>query len=71
MLKFIDERNLTTRPDKGVVGELKREMWRESLYYLENQRDEYLRGLEWQVARTKEDQGREEAVEKWESKAKL
>ena len=71
VLKLIDDRNLKTRADKGIVGELRREMWRESLHYLENVREEQQQGLEWQLQRTKEDEIREKRVEAAAGKAKL
>lgn len=70
-LKFIDEMKLTSRADKGVFGALKREMWRETVDYLEKISDESLRETEKSIALVKEDKMRKERVGKWEAKAKL
>ncbi|KAF2151077.1 ClpP/crotonase [Myriangium duriaei CBS 260.36] len=70
-LKFIDESKLQTKSDKGVYGELKREMWRETVYYLENHGEDSTRQLEWTLARTKENAIRDKRVKAWEAKAKL
>lgn len=70
-LKFIDEYKLQTKADKGVYGELKREMWRETLYYLENEREEKARVLEVTLSKAKEREAIDRRIEIWSKKAKL
>ncbi|PNS20281.1 Enoyl-CoA delta isomerase 1, peroxisomal [Sphaceloma murrayae] len=70
-LKYIDELQLVKKADKGVYGELKREMYRESLHYLENQHEEDVRTLQVTLSQGKEDAARKQRVQVWASKAKL
>lgn len=70
-LKFINELKLQTKADKGVYGELKREMWRESLHDLQNNGDLADQTLRYVLAKRKEDEAREKAVVAFEVKAKL
>jgi len=62
---------LVSKTDKGVYGALKREMWRETLQYLENWGDESRRDVTVLLEQKKEDIKREENVKGWEVKAKL
>lgn len=62
---------LTTKADKGVYGALKREMWRETVSYLENWADEAQRDLQIEMARKNELAFSERRVKEWEAKAKL
>ncbi|KAL1603495.1 hypothetical protein SLS60_005082 [Paraconiothyrium brasiliense] len=70
-LKFIEELKLTSRPDKGVVGDLKREMWRETVEFLENdeRESELLRKASDKL--DAEAAERKKRVEAWSTKAKL
>lgn len=72
-LAFVGEENLTTRAEKGVYGALKREMWRETLRYLENWGEEAGEDERAVLAEQKEAKLRLRRVEGWESagKAKL
>ncbi|KAF2437312.1 enoyl-CoA hydratase/isomerase [Karstenula rhodostoma CBS 690.94] len=71
VLKFIEELKLTSKPDKGVVGELKREMWRETVDFLENDEREAGRLGKASDRLAAEAAEREKKVEAWSAKAKL
>lgn len=71
VLKFIDELKLTSKPDKGVVGELKREMWRETVDFLENDEREAEQLAKASDRLAAEAAEREKRVEAWSAKAKL
>ncbi|KAL5404368.1 hypothetical protein PMIN03_009225 [Paraphaeosphaeria minitans] len=70
VLKFIEELKLTSKPDKGVVGELKREMWRETVDFLENDGREAELRDKASDRLAAEDAEREKRVEAWSAKAK-
>ena len=70
-LKFVDEMQLVSKTDKGVYGALKREMWRETIHYLENFTEESNKEIANQLARTHENVRRESKIKAWEAKAKL
>ncbi|PSK60770.1 Enoyl-CoA delta isomerase 1, peroxisomal [Elsinoe australis] len=70
-LKYVDELKLVNKSDKGVYSELKREMFRESLYYLENQYEEDVRALQVTLSKGKEDAARKQRVQEFAAKAKL
>ena len=61
---------LVGKPEKGVYGALKREMWRETVRYLEDQGAESERDLAVRVAQAREKAERERRVVEWE-RAKL
>ena len=69
-LGFIGEMKLVGKPEKGVYGALKREMWRETVRYLEDQAEESQRDLAVRVAQARETAERERRVGEWE-RAKL
>lgn len=71
VLKFIEELKLTSKPDKGVVGELKREMWRETVDFLENDEREADRRDAASDRLAAEAAEREKRVGAWLTKAKL
>jgi len=60
-----------SKTDKGVYGLLKREMWRETVHYLENFTEESNQESALQVATIRETARREMKVKAWEAKAKL
>ncbi|KAG8623482.1 hypothetical protein KVT40_008458 [Elsinoe batatas] len=70
-LKFVEELQLTKKAEKGVYGELKREMYRESLHLLENPHEEANRTIEITLSKAKEDDARKQKVQAWSAKAKL
>jgi hypothetical protein len=70
VLAFIEELKLTSKPDKGVVGELKREMWRETVDYLESDEREAERAGKASERLDAEAAAREKRVEAWAAKAK-
>jgi hypothetical protein len=70
VLAFIEELRLTSKPDKGVVGELKREMWRETVDYLENDEREAERAGKASERLDAEAAAREKRVELWSTKPK-
>ncbi|KAF4555949.1 Enoyl-CoA hydratase/isomerase-like protein 3 [Elsinoe fawcettii] len=70
-LKYVEELQLVKKAEKGVYGELKREMYRESLHLLENPQEEANRSLEITLAKAREDAGRKRKVQAWAAKAKL
>lgn len=70
-MSYIEEMKLVSRAEKGVYGALKREMFRETVQYLENWGDESKRDLEADLARTRELTVRETRVKAFEIKSKL
>jgi Delta3-Delta2-enoyl-CoA isomerase len=56
---------------KAVYGDLKREMWRETVGYLENYGAEDGRDFILQSQKKKEREAAEKKVQIWEAKAKL
>lgn len=70
-MSYIEEMKLVSRAEKGVYGALKREMFRETVQYLENWGDESKRDLEADLARTRELTERETRVKAFEIKSKL
>lgn len=68
---YIDEMKLTTKLDKGVYGMLKREMWRETVDYLENWGEEANREYAIDARRKQDIAERQKKVKAWEAKAKL
>lgn len=70
-MSYIEEMKLVTRAEKGVYGALKREMYRETVHYLENWGNEARRDLEADMAMEKERVTREKGVKAFEAKAKL
>lgn len=74
-LKFVNELKLVEKAQPGmsglaVYGDLKREMYRETVQYLETGRDEEAREVGIIDKKRKEQRGREENVAAWQ-KAKL
>ena len=61
---------LVGKPEKGVYGALKREMWRETVRFLEDQGAESERDLAVRVAQARETAERERRIGEWE-RAKL
>ena len=70
-LAFIQDANLTSKPDKGVYGLLKAEMWKESLALLENSGQNGGMDKGKSDSQKREDSERERRVKEWELKAKL
>ena len=70
-LAFIEDLKLVDKTDKGVYGLLKREMWRETLEYLENWDEQSVKDTQTMLATSRENARREQAIRLWESKAKL
>jgi enoyl-CoA hydratase/carnithine racemase len=67
-LKFVEERKLTVKGKTGVLGDLKREMFRETMAYLENDEGEKLA----EEIRVKDDERKEvgrRRVQEWEKKS--
>lgn len=62
---------LVSKTDKGVYGLLKREMWRETLQYLETWGDESKRDVVVSLQQKAEAKARQERVKGWEAKSKL
>jgi len=75
-LTYVDELKLVQKAGKGmngkqVYGDLKREMWRETIDYLENFGAEDGRDFMIQARRKREREVAEGKVKVWEAKAKL
>ncbi|KAK0247504.1 hypothetical protein LTS09_017382 [Friedmanniomyces endolithicus] len=75
-LTYVDELKLVQKAGKGmsgkqVYGDLKREMWRETVDYLENFGAEDGRDFMIQARRKREREVAEGKVKMWEAKAKL
>ncbi len=75
-LAYVDELKLVQKACKGmngkqVYGDLKREMWRETIDYLENFGAEDGRDFMIQARRKREREVAEGKVKVWEAKAKL
>ncbi|KAK4893979.1 hypothetical protein LTR27_007785 [Elasticomyces elasticus] len=75
-LTYVDELKLVQKAGKGmsgkqVYGDLKREMWRETVGYLENFGAEDGRDFTTQARRLRERDAAESKVKTWEVKAKL
>lgn len=72
-LKLIEQGKLTTKSDAKVYGLMKREMWKETLYYLDNQWEEATIDSKWSVEKAREDELRNQRIEafKINSKSKL
>ncbi|KAK0301968.1 hypothetical protein LTR54_012634 [Friedmanniomyces endolithicus] len=75
-LAYVDELKLVQKAGKGmngkqVYGDLKREMWRETIDYLENFGAEDGRDFMIQARRKREREVAEGKVKVWEAKAKL
>lgn len=71
-LTYTREMRLVSKPDKGVYGALKREMWRETVSFLENWDEESGKEIRAELARQRESKDREAKVKSWEAnKAKL
>lgn len=75
-LAYIDELKLVQKAGKGmngkaVYGELKREMWRETVQYLENFGAEDGRDFATQARIKRGKEASEKKVSEWEAKAKL
>ncbi|GAM82188.1 hypothetical protein ANO11243_001670 [Dothideomycetidae sp. 11243] len=70
-LKLVSDLNLPAKAAKGVYGELKREMFRETVHYLENHKESEARAEKWSAVKDDEDLGRDNRVKAWEKKAKL
>lgn len=75
-LTYVEELKLVQKAGKGmsgkaVYGELKSEMWRETVGYLENFGDEHNREFAIQERRRRDRLLSEGKVEQWEAKAKL
>ncbi|KAJ4345206.1 uncharacterized protein N0V89_011335 [Didymosphaeria variabile] len=68
VLTFIEELKLTSRPDKGVVGDLKREMWRETVNFLENDERESERLRKASDRLDAEAAEREKKIQAWSAK---
>lgn len=76
VLTHVDELKLVQKAGKGmnglaVYGDLKREMWRETVHYLENFGEEDNRDFATQAKRKREREVAERRVGEWEAKAKL
>lgn len=67
-LTLVQELKLVGKADKGVYGDLKREMWRESLQYLEGHGEEETRKGNAKLALEKEQAKRERRVQDWEAR---
>lgn len=65
-LSYIAEMKLISRADKGVYGKLKREMWRETVRFLESWDEESGKEIREGMIRQREDERREEGVRRWE-----
>jgi len=75
-LTHIDELKLVKKAGPGMSGrsaysDLKREMWRETVEYLENFGDEHNRDFAIQERQRRESEVSEKRVKEWEAKAKL
>jgi len=70
VLSYINEMKLVSRSDARVYGQLKREMWRETVAYLENWSEESNRDIAENLAAAREKAQREQRMRGWE-KAKL
>jgi Delta3-Delta2-enoyl-CoA isomerase len=69
VVRMVDERKLTAKVEKGVYGLLKREMWRETLGYIDTLDGEEVK---FQEAEEKDDKRKEEGinrVKEWERKS--
>ena len=74
VLAFVEERKLADKPKSGVYGYMKREMYRESLRYLETHEEGEARDLSTLEAEEKRESEGKKRVAEWEknaSKAKL
>ena len=69
-LKFVEELNLVSRTKAGVYSQLKREMWRETVEYLEGFEAEVKAEDALHEASEIEKEQREQKIKGWE-KAKL
>lgn len=67
-LTLVRELKLVNKADKGVYGHLKREMWRESLQYLEGHGEEETKHAHAALALNKEQAKRERKVQDWEAR---
>lgn len=75
-LTHVDELKLVEKAQEGMsgkkaYGDLKREMWRETVDYLENFGAEDGRDFRIQVKKDQEKEASERKVKEWEAKAKL
>ena len=70
-IAFIQDASLTSKPDKGVYGLLKAEMWKESVALLENSGTNGGMNSGPSSAQKREVEDRERRVKDWELKAKL
>ena len=75
-LAYIEEMKLTSKAaismtGESVYGKLKREMWRETVEYLEQWSDEHNREFAIDARRRREKEAAVKKVKEWEIKAKL
>lgn len=65
-MTFIQEMELVEKSRSAVYGELKREMWRETVGYLEGFQEEERREARQEKLQTRHREDSEERVAKWE-----